>query len=233
MSCKSANPAGGDRGAWQAICSDSCKPVENSHPINQKQASRDALVAAITRSRARTGIAAALRAALSKGRERNIDLDRRLWTVPAERMKADAPHVVPLSDAAMEVMQGLPRFKKGDHLFSTTFAERPINGFSKAKLRLDALMEKLGAASPPFVLHDIRRTVRTRMSAFAPAWARRGRKNIAEGQEGPSNSPSGDSGGYMAAERQTYRGAIVSAIRVQAAGDEHLRGARIEVEGRA
>lgn len=44
----------------------------------------------------------------------------------------------------------------------------PVNGFSKAKARLDALMAaELGAEPPPFVLHDIRRTVRTRMSGFA------------------------------------------------------------------
>lgn len=34
-----------------------------------------------------------------------IDLDRRIWTVPAERMKAAREHVVPLSDAAVEVLQ--------------------------------------------------------------------------------------------------------------------------------
>jgi integrase len=104
---------------------------------------------------------------VAEARWSEIDLQAKRWVIPAERMKADAPHVVPLSDAAMEVLRGLPRFARGDCLFSTTFGARPVNGFSKAKDRLDAaIAAELGAAPPPFVLHDIRRTVRTRMSAF-------------------------------------------------------------------
>ena len=33
-----------------------------------------------------------------------IDLEARMWTIPAERMKAGAEHRVPLSDAAMDVL---------------------------------------------------------------------------------------------------------------------------------
>jgi integrase len=32
-----------------------------------------------------------------------VDLEARTWTVPAERMKAGKPHVVPLSDRALEL----------------------------------------------------------------------------------------------------------------------------------
>jgi hypothetical protein len=60
----------------------------------------------------------------------------------------------------------LPRFQKGDHLFSTAFGEKPVNGFSKAKTNLDAAIRaRLGTLSP-FVLHDIRRTMRTGLSAL-------------------------------------------------------------------
>ncbi|MBT7956789.1 MAG: tyrosine-type recombinase/integrase [Rhodospirillaceae bacterium] len=38
-----------------------------------------------------------------------INLAKRLWTVPAERMKMDREHEVPLSDAAISILQGLPR----------------------------------------------------------------------------------------------------------------------------
>jgi integrase len=101
-----------------------------------------------------------------------FDLDRKLWTIPAARMKADAAHVVPLSDDVIEILRSLPRFKKGDHLFSTSFGVKPINGFSKAKDRLDELMlEELRrvddkAKLPPFVIHDVRRTMRTGLSAL-------------------------------------------------------------------
>jgi hypothetical protein len=56
----------------------------------------------------------------------------------------------------------LPRFDRGDHVFSTTFGVKPVNGFSKAKQAIDAEMPKM----PGWVLHDIRRTVRTHLSAL-------------------------------------------------------------------
>ncbi|MFC4726320.1 tyrosine-type recombinase/integrase [Glycocaulis abyssi] len=43
-----------------------------------------------------------------------IDLKARLWVIPAERMKADKKHRVPLSDAAVKLLEGLkdiPRIK--------------------------------------------------------------------------------------------------------------------------
>jgi integrase len=95
-----------------------------------------------------------------------FDLAKKLWAIPASRMKSGAAHTVPLSDAAIEVLRELPRFKQGDYLFSTTYGEIPVNGFSKAKDRLDELMiAKLGTVEP-FVFHDIRRTMRTQLSAL-------------------------------------------------------------------
>jgi integrase len=38
-----------------------------------------------------------------------IDIDAKLWTVPANRMKAKKEHRVPLSDRAAEILKGLPR----------------------------------------------------------------------------------------------------------------------------
>jgi integrase len=92
-------------------------------------------------------------------------------------MKADAAHVVPLSDDAVAILKSLPTFKKGDHVFSTTFGVKAVNGFAKTKVRLDkALLAELrGAADDdkrqkiklePFVLHDLRRTMRTGLSAL-------------------------------------------------------------------
>jgi integrase len=95
-----------------------------------------------------------------------FDLERKLWTIPAERMKADAAHVVPLSDDVTAILESLPHFKKGDHLFSTNFGVKPVNGFSKAKDRLDNLMVAELRTLKPFVIHDIRRTMRTGLSAL-------------------------------------------------------------------
>jgi hypothetical protein len=55
-------------------------------------------------------------------------------------MKADAPHTVPLTSEAIKIVETLPRFQNGGHLFSTPFGQKPVCGFSKAKTRLDSLM---------------------------------------------------------------------------------------------
>lgn len=44
-----------------------------------------------------------------------IDLDEKVWRLSAERMKADKPHTVPLSDAAITLLECMPRESK--HIF--------------------------------------------------------------------------------------------------------------------
>ena len=108
-----------------------------------------------------------------------VPSDWKVWTIPAERMKADASHSVPLTDDALEILAEIPHAKRGDFLFSTTFGEKPVSGFSKAKTRLDREMvrtlkaiarrsgDDLNAVElAPFVLHDLRRTMRTGLSAL-------------------------------------------------------------------
>jgi len=102
---------------------------------------------------------------VSDARWREFDLAKKIWTVPPERFKSNATHLVPLSDAAVAIIEALPRFTKG--VFSTTYGDKPISGFSKGKDRLDKLMaERRGSAPPPWVIHDIRRTVRTRLASL-------------------------------------------------------------------
>lgn len=38
-----------------------------------------------------------------------IDLKKKIWSIPGERMKAAVEHVIPLSEAAIDVIQSLPR----------------------------------------------------------------------------------------------------------------------------
>jgi integrase len=116
---------------------------------------------------------------LAGARWREFDLDRQIWTIPAERFKSDAEHMVPLTDDAMVVLATLPRFNSGDFLFSVSFGKAPVKGFQKPKKRLDQHMldvlreiaEQRGddpkaVKLVPFVNHDLRRTVRTRLSAL-------------------------------------------------------------------
>jgi integrase len=94
-----------------------------------------------------------------------IDLDKGLLTISAGRMKAKAGHSVPLTPAAVEMLRGLPRFARGDYVFSGMAGDRPFSGFSKAKARLDRATGKIA----PYTLHDLRRTVRTRLSELGVA----------------------------------------------------------------
>ena len=111
-----------------------------------------------------------------------FDLDRGEWSIPAERMKkvkgGAKPFMVPLTDAIVEVLRAVPRFTSGDFVFSNDFGKRPLKpaNFSDPKKQLDLLMvaelhkvaKERGKriALPDFVNHDIRRTVRTHLSAL-------------------------------------------------------------------
>ena len=46
-----------------------------------------------------------------------VDFDRRLWTLPPERMKSAKQHVVPLSTAGARVLDRQQRVRTGDAVF--------------------------------------------------------------------------------------------------------------------
>jgi len=92
-----------------------------------------------------------------------IDLDEKLWTLPASRVKNKTKHTVPLSAAAVAIIQGLPRRKGVDFVFSTT-GRGSVSGFSRAKEHLNAL-----TAFSDWRLHDIRRTVASGMARLGIA----------------------------------------------------------------
>lgn len=50
---------------------------------------------------------------------KEIDLDRRIWTIPASRMKMGEEHRVPLSQAAMDILNALPLGGPDDIVFPT------------------------------------------------------------------------------------------------------------------
>jgi integrase len=66
-----------------------------------------------------------------------IDLDRMLWTVPAERMKGGREHRVPLSDRAVALLRALPR--EADFVFA---GER--RGTAIASTAMSNLLRRMG-----------------------------------------------------------------------------------------
>ncbi len=110
-----------------------------------------------------------------RARWSEIDSDERLLVLPRERFKSRRGHVVPLEGEAWRIVEGLPRWRKGDALFSTSGGVTPVSGDSKAKARLDRLVLaelRKAAGDPkstmePFTLHDLRRTCETRMARLS------------------------------------------------------------------
>lgn len=118
-----------------------------------------------------------------------IDRERKVWVVPRERAKNDQQHEVPLSAAALAILDGLPRIDGAPgYVFTTGIrrspaadgAQAPFSGFSKSKTRFDRAMiarlradaiesgasvqdaEKIDIAE--WRLHDLRRTVASGMA---------------------------------------------------------------------
>jgi integrase len=91
-----------------------------------------------------------------------VDLQRAYWSIPRERTKNSLPHDVPLSKAAIEVLQSQPRREGRQLVFGE--AGGSFQGWSKAKVALDKRVLEGGSPLSPWRLHDIRRTVTTRMA---------------------------------------------------------------------
>jgi integrase len=92
-----------------------------------------------------------------------IDVDRRLISLPGERTKNHREHQVPLSDGAVAVIGQCPRRKDRELVFGD--GEGPFSGWSKAKISLDKAISTKARIhrSRAWRLHDVRRTVATRM----------------------------------------------------------------------
>ncbi|WP_034996681.1 tyrosine-type recombinase/integrase [Beijerinckia mobilis] len=85
-----------------------------------------------------------------------IDLEQKLWTLPASRAKNGKEHVIPLSPQAIAILEALPRIKSGKHLVFTVTGETAVSGFTRAKERIDAFLPE---GIPHWTLHDLRRTL--------------------------------------------------------------------------
>ena len=102
---------------------------------------------------------------------REIDADG-IWTIPAERYKTKRPNFVPLSKAALALIEGQQKFNDCQYVFPTS-AKTPYSRSGKSKAKLDkavfAAMRKQAKKGtkvepiPNWTLHDLRRTAKTLM----------------------------------------------------------------------
>lgn len=100
------------------------------------------------------------RAEVAEMRWSELDLKKRLWTLPSSRAKNGKQHTVPITDAMLEVLRKTPRFFNSDYVFTTT-GKTPISGFGRVKDRLD---KALPEGTEPWIIHDLRRTMSTNMA---------------------------------------------------------------------
>jgi integrase len=108
-------------------------------------------------------LTAARRQEIGGMRWSELDEERSTWALPASRAKNNHTHTLPLPPAAWAIINSLPHLAGRDHLFGVR-AERGFSSWALAKSVLD---KRLGGAFAPFVLHDLRRTVATKMADLA------------------------------------------------------------------
>ena len=90
-----------------------------------------------------------------------VDLERRVWRLPAQRTKNDKPHIVQLPEPAVAVIAAQPRV--GGLVFSRN-GVTAVGDFSSQKRRLDGLC---GVST--WRLHDLRRTMVSGMARHGVA----------------------------------------------------------------
>ena len=82
-----------------------------------------------------------------------MDLNERLWTIPARRMKAGAEHIVPLSTAALALLENIKPV--GIDPVAPVFA---INGAARSNMAMAMLLRRMGRGE--ITVHGFRSTFR-------------------------------------------------------------------------
>jgi integrase len=105
-----------------------------------------------------------------------VDLEKKLWSLPASRAKNKRAHSLPLSSAAIDILKSLPHIENPNGLiFPAGFTRQrtrgpvSVSGFSAPKVRLGRAIANLAEAdgSPPlaqFGFHDLRRSAASGMA---------------------------------------------------------------------
>ncbi len=102
-----------------------------------------------------------------------VNLETATWTLADERVKNNREHVIPLSRQAVRLLQNLPRIHGAKKFVFTTSGAGPVDGFSRAKNRIDAAMlaearkgDPEATEIPHWTFHDLRRTTASHMASL-------------------------------------------------------------------
>lgn len=96
-------------------------------------------------------------------RWREFDLQSGLWVVPAERMKAQREHRVPLARQALELLRALPRMDGSDVVFWGGKARKPrpdLPAGAIAPISNMAMLQLLRGTRPGLTVHGFRSSFR-------------------------------------------------------------------------
>lgn len=74
-----------------------------------------------------------------------VDFAAKVWTIPAARMKMKRPHSVPLSDAALTLLKGLPNFE-ADHKNPKALVFPAPRGGEMSDMTISAVMKRMHEA---------------------------------------------------------------------------------------
>ncbi len=96
---------------------------------------------------------------ISTLQRRFIHFDEKVLRIPAKNIKVKHGQEVPLSDLAISILKGLPRFM-GPYIFTTCFGEKAVNGFGKTKNKFAGRFDP----DERWCYHDLRRTCATGMA---------------------------------------------------------------------
>ena len=63
-----------------------------------------------------------------------LDLDQKVWTIPAERMKANSEHQVPLSSRAIEILLGMRTQNNSEYVVAGRKPDKPLSNMAMLKV---------------------------------------------------------------------------------------------------
>jgi integrase len=97
-----------------------------------------------------------------------FDLDAATWKLVETRVKNNETRTVPLPGMALDILRALPRFAGGPYIFTASGGRAPWTSYDAGKKAVDRRITAIHGGVPisNWRYHDLRRTMRTNLSAI-------------------------------------------------------------------